>query len=97
MQDERAAHGAFILQRYVSRHRLVVSGLRPDMADVPFATGARWFPARQGFMLKSFKSSFVWQFAGGFVLGAIGLFALHPSDTPSAFPAPAPAHVAETR
>ena len=95
MQDERAANGAFILQRYVSSHRLVVSGLLPDMADVPFATGARWFPARQGPMLKSLKSSFVWQFAGGFVLGAVGLFALQPSDAPSAFPAPAP--VAETR
>ena len=42
-------------------------------------------------MLKSFKSSFVWQFAGGFVLGATGLSALHPRAPPSAFPAPAPA------
>ena len=46
-------------------------------------------------MLKHLKSSFVWQFAGGFVLGAVCLFALQPSDAPSAFPAPAP--VAETR
>jgi hypothetical protein len=31
-------------------------------------------------MVKSFKSSFVWQFAGGFVLGAIGLVVLQPAD-----------------
>jgi len=42
MQDERATHGAFILQRYVSSHRLVVSGLRPDIAVDPFATRVRW-------------------------------------------------------
>lgn len=26
------------------------------------------------------KSSFVWQFAGGFLLGAVGLFSLQPGD-----------------
>lgn len=31
-------------------------------------------------MLNIFKSSFTWQFAGGFVLGAIGLVALQPAD-----------------
>ncbi|SFP87615.1 hypothetical protein [Sphingomonas rubra] len=31
-------------------------------------------------MLNSFKSSFVWQFAGGFVLGAVGLVVLQPAD-----------------
>ncbi len=31
-------------------------------------------------MVKSFKSSFVWQFAGGFVLGAIGLVVLQPAE-----------------
>lgn len=31
-------------------------------------------------MLNSLKSSFVWQFAGGFVLGAIGLVVLQPAD-----------------
>lgn len=31
-------------------------------------------------MTRLLKSSFLWQFAGGFVLGAVGLFALHPAD-----------------
>ncbi|MFS0773310.1 hypothetical protein [Sphingomonas sp. 1P08PE] len=31
-------------------------------------------------MLHIIKSSVVWQFAGGFVLGAIGLVALQPAD-----------------
>jgi hypothetical protein len=31
-------------------------------------------------MLKHLKSSFVWQFAGGFVLGAIGLLAIQPAE-----------------
>ena len=34
------------------------------------------------------KSSFIWQFAGGFVLGGIGLFALHPGEATAAAPAP---------
>ena len=42
-------------------------------------------------MTRLFKSSFVWQFAGGFVLGAIGLFTLHPAQTDTAFDAPATA------
>ncbi|MBB4152132.1 hypothetical protein GGQ80_000008 [Sphingomonas jinjuensis] len=31
------------------------------------------------------KSSFLWQFTGGFVLGAIGLFALQPASADSNF------------
>lgn len=31
-------------------------------------------------MLNVIKSSFMWQFAAGFALGALGLVALHPSD-----------------
>ena len=30
--------------------------------------------------MRVLKSSFVWQFAGGFVLGAVGLFALQPAS-----------------
>jgi hypothetical protein len=30
--------------------------------------------------MRLFKTSFFWQFAGGFVLGAAGLFALQPAD-----------------
>lgn len=30
--------------------------------------------------MRSFKNSFVQQFTGGFVLGAIGLFALQPAE-----------------
>ena len=44
-----------------------------------------------------FKSSALWQFAGGFVLGAIGLVALHPGDTATIRPAPTPATVAAMR
>ncbi|MGW8134384.1 hypothetical protein [Sphingomonas zeae] len=32
-----------------------------------------------------FKSSFVWQFAGGFALGALGLVVLHPGEAPSRY------------
>jgi len=35
-------------------------------------------------MPRFIKSSFLWQFAGGFVLGAIGLFTLHPAEPTSA-------------
>ena len=31
-------------------------------------------------MLNTLKSSFVWQFAGGFVLGAVGLVVLQPAE-----------------
>ena len=31
-------------------------------------------------MLNILKNSFVWQFAAGFALGAVGLVALHPSE-----------------
>lgn len=31
-------------------------------------------------MVNALKSSFAWQFAGGFVLGAIGLVVLQPAD-----------------
>ena len=35
-------------------------------------------------MTNLLKSSVVWQFAGGFALGALGLVALHaPTDTPT--------------
>ena len=34
------------------------------------------------------KSSFIWQFAGGFLLGGVGLFALHPGEATAAPPAP---------
>lgn len=30
--------------------------------------------------MRAFKTSFLWQFAGGFVLGAVGLVALQPAD-----------------
>jgi hypothetical protein len=30
--------------------------------------------------MRSFKTSFFWQFAGGFVIGAVGLFAFQPAD-----------------
>ena len=31
-------------------------------------------------MRSIFKSSFFWQFSGGFVLGAVGLLALQPAE-----------------
>jgi hypothetical protein len=37
------------------------------------------------------KSSFLWQFTGGFVLGAIGLFALQPASADATFGHPAAA------
>jgi len=30
--------------------------------------------------MRFFRNSFVWQFAGGFVLGAVGLLTLQPGD-----------------
>ncbi len=33
-------------------------------------------------MTRFLKSSFLWQFAGGFVLGAVGLFVLTPVTDP---------------
>lgn len=44
-------------------------------------------------MLRLFKTSFFWQFAGGFAVGAAGLFALQPeavakSGTHAVQPAP---------
>ncbi len=39
-------------------------------------------------MLGLLKSSFVWQFAGGFLLGAVGLVALHPSTASASIDAP---------
>lgn len=38
-------------------------------------------------MTRLIKSSFLWQFAGGFVIGAVGLFALQPAQAP-VVPAP---------
>ena len=43
-------------------------------------------------MIRLLKTSFVWQFAGGFVLGAVGLLALHPAETDPYQPAPTAAH-----
>lgn len=42
-------------------------------------------------MTNLIKSSFVWQFAAGFVLGAIGLAAANATEVQ---PRPAPTHVA---
>lgn len=42
-------------------------------------------------MLNVIKSSFLWQFAAGFALGALGLVALHPSEAKAV---PAPTHLA---
>lgn len=39
------------------------------------------------------KSSFVWQFAGGFALGALGLVVLHPAEAPSRYAPTAPVEV----
>jgi hypothetical protein len=39
-------------------------------------------------MLNLFRTSFFWQFAGGFLLGAVGLFALHPAEATKAPAAP---------
>ena len=36
-------------------------------------------------MLSYFKSSFVWQFAAGFALGAAGLAVLHPAEAKAHF------------
>ena len=41
-------------------------------------------------MLTFLKHSFVWQFAAGFALGAIGLVALHPTEAKASF---APMHL----
>jgi hypothetical protein len=35
-----------------------------------------------------FKNSFLWQFAGGFLLGAVGLMAFQPAQAESAYAAP---------
>lgn len=44
-------------------------------------------------MTNGMKSSFVWQFAGGFVLGAVGLVALHPGQSATVRAAPVAATV----
>ncbi|WP_375271897.1 hypothetical protein [Sphingomonas sp.] len=38
--------------------------------------------------MRLFKTSFFWQFAGGFVLGAAGLFALQPAEAGATTHAP---------
>lgn len=43
-------------------------------------------------MRRLIKSSFLWQFAGGFALGAVGLFALQPAQA-EPWAAPAPTHL----
>ena len=35
--------------------------------------------------MRMLKNSFLWQFTGGFVLGAVGLFAFQPADATRAF------------
>lgn len=45
-------------------------------------------------MTRLLKSSFVWQFAGGFVLGAVGLLTLHPAHADVVTGTPAAAHAA---
>ena len=40
-------------------------------------------------MPRILKSSFLWQFAGGFVIGAVGLFALQPAQADPFVAAPA--------
>lgn len=40
-------------------------------------------------MVGLLKSSFLWQFAGGFVLGAVGLMALYPDQATAAPATPA--------
>ena len=40
-------------------------------------------------MVGLLKSSFLWQFAGGFLLGAVGLVALYPDQATAAPAAPA--------
>ena len=42
-------------------------------------------------MVTLVKSGIVWQFAGGFLLGAVGLVVLHPNEA-SADPAPIARH-----
>ena len=41
-------------------------------------------------MRTMFKSSFFWRFVGGFVLGAIGVVAMHPSAIAHDLDRPAP-------
>ncbi|WEK44365.1 MAG: hypothetical protein P0Y64_06040 [Candidatus Sphingomonas colombiensis] len=43
-------------------------------------------------MTRFLKSTFLWQFAGGFMIGAVGLFALHPVSASTPPPA-APTHI----
>lgn len=43
-------------------------------------------------MIRFVKSSFVWQFAAGFAIGAIGLVALQPAE--AAADVAAPTHIA---
>ena len=35
--------------------------------------------------MRMLKNSFLWQFTGGFVLGAVGLFAFQPAEATRAF------------
>ena len=35
--------------------------------------------------MRSFKNSFFWQFAGGFVIGAAGLLAFQPAEATQSF------------
>jgi len=73
------------MQRFYKRHCRNGAD-RPDGARmIVRPTGER--PAKTGevTMRALFKSSFVWQFAGGFALGALGLVVLHPAEAPSRY------------
>ena len=45
-------------------------------------------------MARLFKNSFVWQFAGGFLIGAAGLAAVHSAQPEMSANPYAPSHIA---
>jgi hypothetical protein len=59
---------------------LVVTWCIHDMAGNIAPSTIAGTGNRYRIMTSFLKSSFVWQFAGGFVLGAIGLVALQPAE-----------------
>jgi hypothetical protein len=78
--DERRPQPAFIAGNYMFQdsHLVVTSDIH-DMASTVTGPNVQALFRFHRIMLNIFKSSFVWQFAGGFVLGAIGLVALQPA------------------
>ncbi len=54
----------------------------PDRGSIPIWRSSPLVSASgiKDFIMRALKSSFVWQFAGGFVLGAIGLVAMQPAE-----------------